>query len=341
MKNCVLIDFDGTLTIRDTTRYLIIELLKIRPWRAYALLPFVVARFFRNEESVQERKNRAIAHLVCGLTDQQIEGPLQKFSGRIQPLLRQKIKDRIIEHSSNSVIVLVVTASPEFAIKASVSALPVNVIGTGFSMKEGIYLGSVDGEACFGSSKPRFIEEWCSRKGIEMSFMEAWSDSASDLPMMQMASNRFWVCPDINAASIRKLDPNGKLVNVATTVVSSESEYTPFLRWVFGLGCMVLIILALLPSDHLPAVELHFSWGDKALHAAAFAGLCLIGSWAYLRRSYSLMLGLLVLGGGIEIAQFATGWRHMSFGDFVANAVGIMIGRIAFLLLQKRRAILN
>ena len=75
---------------------------------------------------------------------------------------------------------------------------------------------------------------------------------------------------------------------------------------------------------------------DKAQHAAAFAGLCLIGSWAYLNRPYSIMLGLLVLGGAIEVAQFATGWRHMSFGDFVANAVGIMIGRIAFHLLRKK-----
>ena len=120
-----------------------------------------------------------------------------------------------------------------------------------------------------------------------------------------------------------------------------ESRYTSILRWVFWLACVVLIILALLPPDYLPPVEPHFSWGDKALHAAAFAGLCLIGSWAYLRRSYSLMLGLLVLGGGIEIAQFATGWRHMSFGDFVANAVGIMIGRVAFHLMQKRKPKLN
>jgi hypothetical membrane protein len=121
----------------------------------------------------------------------------------------------------------------------------------------------------------------------------------------------------------------------------SESRYTPFLRWVFGLGCIVLIILVLLPPAYLPAIEPHFSWWDKALHAAAFTGLCLIGSWAYLNRPYSIMLGLLVLGGVIEIAQFAIGWRHMEFGDFVANAVGIMIGRIAFHLLNRRRAGVN
>jgi len=104
---------------------------------------------------------------------------------------------------------------------------------------------------------------------------------------------------------------------------------------------MVLITLALLPPDYLPATELHFSWWDKALHATAFAVLCLIGSWAYLNRSYSLILGLIVLGGVIELAQFATGWRHMDFWDFVANIVGIIIGRSAFYILQKRGSNLN
>ena len=120
-----------------------------------------------------------------------------------------------------------------------------------------------------------------------------------------------------------------------------ESKYTPFLRWVFGLGCIVLIILALIPPAYLPAIGPHFSWGDKVLHAAAFAGLCLIGSLAYLNRPYSIMLGLLVLGGGIEVTQLSTGWRHMEFGDFVADAVGIIIGRITFHLMQKRRPNLN
>ena len=116
-----------------------------------------------------------------------------------------------------------------------------------------------------------------------------------------------------------------------------ESRYTSILRWVFGLGCMVVIILALLPPYYLPAIEPHLSCGDKVLHAAAFTGLCLVGSWAYLNRPYFIMLGLIMLGGAIEVAQFATGWRQMSFGDFVANGVGIMMGRITFHLLQKRR----
>ena len=98
---------------------------------------------------------------------------------------------------------------------------------------------------------------------------------------------------------------------------------------------------SLIPAERLPVVAPLFTFGDKILHAAAFSALCLIGSWAYLNRPYSIMLGLLVLGGCIEIAQFATGWRHMEFGDFVADAVGIMIGWITFRLLHKRRSVLN
>ena len=113
------------------------------------------------------------------------------------------------------------------------------------------------------------------------------------------------------------------------------------IRWSFWVACLSVVTIALLPPDYFPGVESHFSWGDKVQHATVFACLFLIGSWAYLNHPYSIMWGLLGLGGGIELAQFTTGWRQMDFGDFVANAVGIMIGRITFRLMQKRRPDLN
>ena len=97
---------------------------------------------------------------------------------------------------------------------------------------------------------------------------------------------------------------------------------------------------SLIPVEHLPPARL-FNFWDKALYGVAFMGLCLIGSWAYPYRSYSLVLGLMMLGGAIEIAQFTTGWRHMSSGDFVANSVGIIIGRIGYNFLHKRKSTLN
>ena len=128
-------------------------------------------------------------------------------------------------------------------------------------------------------------------------------------------------------------------------VKQALNNYKPkgagIVRWLFWLGCTATTTFALLPPDYLPAHDPPFSLWDKSLHATAFVVLCLIGSWAYLNRSYSLILGLIMLGGAIQLARFATGWRHMDFGDFVANAVGIMIGRIAFHILRKRKPNLN
>ena len=94
------------------------------------------------------------------------------------------------------------------------------------------------------------------------------------------------------------------------------------IRLFFWLGCISSVVISLIPAEHLSVAAPLFTFGDKILHASAFTGLCLIGSWAYLNRPYSIMLGLLVLGGSIELVQFATGWRQIDFGDFVANAVG-------------------
>ena len=99
---------------------------------------------------------------------------------------------------------------------------------------------------------------------------------------------------------------------------------------------MAAFVFALLPLDYLPTSELSFSWVDKIQHIIVFGGLCIIGSKGYLDRSYSLMFGLLMMGGTIEVAQYATGWRHMDFYDFVADAGGILIGRGVFHLMCQR-----
>jgi len=108
------------------------------------------------------------------------------------------------------------------------------------------------------------------------------------------------------------------------------------MRHFFWVICMAVFIYALLPPDYLPTRELSFNWIDKVQHFIVFGGLCVIGSKGYLDRSYSLMFGLLMMGGTIEVAQYATGWRHMEVYDFVADAGGILIGRGVFRLMCQR-----
>lgn len=118
--------------------------------------------------------------------------------------------------------------------------------------------------------------------------------------------------------------------------------------WVMGLGAwvprwlrvaafwasvLVVIVLSLLPAQHLPEMALNL-W-DKAQHAFGFAILTFLGLWAYPRRVRRVLVGLLWLGALIELAQGATGWRHGDWLDLLADAVGVAAG--ALLWLNARR----
>ena len=107
-------------------------------------------------------------------------------------------------------------------------------------------------------------------------------------------------------------------------------------RYSFWIICVAVFVFALLPPDYMPTRELSFNGIDKVQHVIVFGGLCVIGSKGYLDRSYSLMFGLLMMGGTIEAGQYATGWRHMEVYDFVADAGGILIGRGVFHLMCQR-----
>jgi VanZ family protein len=54
------------------------------------------------------------------------------------------------------------------------------------------------------------------------------------------------------------------------------------------------------------------------------------------------MLGLVLLGAGIELAQWLTGWRQGDWQDWIADCVGLVMGyfawRLAIAGAQRRKA---
>ncbi|MCO5111888.1 MAG: VanZ family protein [Burkholderiaceae bacterium] len=98
---------------------------------------------------------------------------------------------------------------------------------------------------------------------------------------------------------------------------------------------LCVAVLSLLPTDYLPPPI--FSLWDKAQHALAFTALAALGLQAYPRRRWQVLAGLLVFGGLIELAQAATGWRHGEWADWLADAVGLVLG-LALAASWQRRA---
>lgn len=102
-----------------------------------------------------------------------------------------------------------------------------------------------------------------------------------------------------------------------------------FWRSSFWTLVLITLWLSLIPSDQVPSA---FHFWDKAQHTLGFASLAFLGLMAYPGRILKLMLGLMLLGAGIEIAQWLTGWRQGDWQDWIADCVGLVIGYLAWYL---------
>jgi VanZ family protein len=91
------------------------------------------------------------------------------------------------------------------------------------------------------------------------------------------------------------------------------------------LGVIVVAVGSLIPSppDLIPLEN-----GDKGEHVLAYGGLMFWFAQIYVRhpRRALVVALLLAMGIGLEYVQGWTGWRDFSYGDMVADGVGVALG---------------
>jgi HAD superfamily hydrolase (TIGR01490 family) len=76
-------------------------------------------------------------------------------------------------------------------------------IGSQFSrVRDGVYTGEPSGLFIYGAGKAQAIEELAAREGIDLSASYAYSDSASDLPMLRLVGHPVAVNPDAELAQV-------------------------------------------------------------------------------------------------------------------------------------------
>lgn len=91
-----------------------------------------------------------------------------------------------------------------------------------------------------------------------------------------------------------------------------------------GVAVIILVYGSLEPALAPPgAFQL-----DKLIHLAAYGGLATVACLPcdHMKPTLVVAIGLIALGGMIEIAQSFVPGRFPSMGDFAANGVGVLIG---------------
>ncbi|WP_020558142.1 VanZ family protein [Thiofilum flexile] len=92
----------------------------------------------------------------------------------------------------------------------------------------------------------------------------------------------------------------------------------------FCIGLLVFGVFFALSRTPLPIEGIEM--GDKIVHAGAFFVFAALFHLAWSRSFWLyVFLPLFIYGGSIELLQGMTTWRSMSWGDVVADAVGILL----------------
>ena len=110
------------------------------------------------------------------------------------------------EHQDAGRLVYIVTAASQDLARLLATVLALDgAIGSQFSEAvDGVFTGRPAGVFIYGEAKARAIEELARREHIDLAASYAYSDSASDLPMLRAVGNPIAVNPDKRLAAIAR-----------------------------------------------------------------------------------------------------------------------------------------
>jgi HAD superfamily hydrolase (TIGR01490 family) len=121
------------------------------------------------------------------------EKVLPTLLGKIRPEARRLVDNH--RHAGRATYI--VSAAPKEIVEPLAHALGMTAgIGTVGEVSDGVYTGQLNGPFCYGPGKVEAIEELARWDGLDLAQCYAYSDSASDLPMLTAVGHPVAVNPD-------------------------------------------------------------------------------------------------------------------------------------------------
>ena len=112
------------------------------------------------------------------------------------------------EHQDAGRRCYIVTAAPQELAEVLARVLVFDgAVGSRYSeVRDGVYTGHATGSFVYGEGKARAIRELAMREGIDLAASYAYSDSASDLPMLRAVGRPVAVNPDHELARVARVE---------------------------------------------------------------------------------------------------------------------------------------
>jgi HAD superfamily hydrolase (TIGR01490 family) len=166
-----------------------------------AMLRSAYAHFFYQvngaDHDQMERMRRYLSNLSTGWDVQQVRDIVaETLTELISPLVYEEATTLIAEHHEAGRDVVIVSASGAEVVEPIGSMLGADrVVATRMVVADGKYTGDIDFYA-YGANKATAMLELAAERGYDLGASYAYSDSATDLPMLEVVGHPFAVNAD-------------------------------------------------------------------------------------------------------------------------------------------------
>jgi HAD superfamily hydrolase (TIGR01490 family) len=144
----------------------------------------------------------AMAHKILeglrGWSEREFEERCRRLvEDDVLPLLLPAALRKIEQHRKDGHLLAILTTSPTYMTRPIAKVLGIDeVIATQLEVESGLFTGRVVGPACFGAGKVHWAEALGRARCLDLDRSWFYTDSYSDLPMLERVGNRVIVNPD-------------------------------------------------------------------------------------------------------------------------------------------------
>ena len=174
----------GRRLIRDATAALLFQL------------------FGASDEKSEAYRDRILAS-VAGTPAEVFQTMSPQVIEELLPRIRPEAQALLDRHLEAGRDVFIISASPVEIVSELAKALGISGgLGTVSEVIDGVYTGKLAAPFCYGEGKATVLEQLAAERDYDLEKCYAYSDSISDLPMMQLVGNPIAVNPDRSLMSV-------------------------------------------------------------------------------------------------------------------------------------------
>jgi HAD superfamily hydrolase (TIGR01490 family) len=196
----VFFDMDDTLVLRNTATLYVHEQYRagMVGRRQLARAAWAMAAY-RLDLVDMDALSRTAAQQAAGTPEADVHAMCERvFERQVRGLICPQARAALREHQLAGDCVAILTASTPYIARLLAAELGVvHLLATDLEVADGRFTGQLAREACFGVAKLRRAEEFASAHGFDLSSAWFYTDSHSDLPLLEQVAHPCVVRPDL------------------------------------------------------------------------------------------------------------------------------------------------